>query len=247
MKWKTAISKIDDGHESIRGYNLEKLASQKSYAAVVYLILRGKLPTEAEEKMVNAMLVMMVDHGPGAASALAARIVNSAGNSLHASVAAGVLSLGGFRHGGALGGAAKFFAEHIGDNDIAATLAEMKKNKIYVPGFGHKVLKVDNRAEALLKIAKKNNLAGKYCDFAEKVREEINKTSSKTLPLNMDGANAAILLDMGFDPKVIEGMFLIARMPGLVAQVFEEMTSGEGLRRTDEGDIEYIGEAEKEL
>ena len=247
MHWKTAISKIDDGHESVRGYNLEKLAEQKNYAAVVYLILRGKLPTEAEEKMVNSMLVMMVDHGPGAASALAARIVNSAGNSIHASVAAGVLSLGGSRHGGALGGAAKFFAANIDNKDIAGILAEMKKNKVYVPGYGHKVLKLDNRAEALLQIAKKNKLYGKYCEFAERVREEINKTSSKQLPLNMDGANAAILLDMGFDPKVIEGMFLIARMPGLVAQVFEEMNSGEGLRRTDEGDIEYIGEAEKEL
>jgi citrate synthase len=57
----------------------------------------------------------------------------------------------------------------------------------------------------------------------------------------MDGANAAILLDMGFEQKLIDGFFIIARTPGLVAQAFEEMTSGEGLRRVDESDIEYIG------
>jgi citryl-CoA lyase len=56
---------------------------------------------------------------------------------------------------------------------------------------------------------------------------------------------AAVLLDMGFDDKIMKGIFIIARVPGLVAHVFEEATSGDGLRRLDEEDILYIGETGK--
>ncbi|MFA6105528.1 MAG: citryl-CoA lyase [Patescibacteria group bacterium] len=241
MKWKTAITNVNDGKEIIRGQSQEKLALEKSFTEVIWLVLKGELPSAKETKMMNAMVAMMIDHGPGSASALVTRITASTNTSLYSSVAAGVLALGGSRHGGALGAAAKFFVEHIDEKDLATLLASFKKRKIYISGYGHKVLKVDNRAEALLKIAEENGFFGKYCKFALKIKEELNKTSSKQLPLNMDGANAAILLDMGFDQNLIDGFFIIARTPGLVAQAFEEMNSGEGLRRADESDIEYIG------
>lgn len=241
MKWKTAITNVNDGHEVIRGLSQDKLALEKSFSEVIFLVLKGELPTEKEAKMINAMLVEMVDHGPGAASALTARIVASTSTTLHSSVAAGILALGGSRHGGALGSAAKFFAENIGTDDLPGLLAGLKSKKIFVPGFGHKVLKVDNRAETLLEVAKENGFLGKYSEFAIKVKEELNKTSSKPLPLNMDGANAAIFLDMGFSQKLIDGFFIIARTVGLVAHSVEEMESDEGLRRLDEKDIEYVG------
>ena len=241
MKWKTAITNVNDGHEVIRGNNQDKLAQEKSFTEVIFLVLKGELPNAKETKMMNAMLVEMVDHGPGVASALTTRIVASTNTSLHSSVAAGILALGGTRHGGALGAAAKFFVENIDTKDLPELLAGLKSKKIYVPGFGHKVLKIDNRAETLLKVAKENGFLGKYSEFAVKVKEELNKSSSKPLPLNMDGTNAAILLDMGFSQKLIDGFFIIARTVGLVAHAAEEAESGEGLRRLDEKDIEYTG------
>ncbi len=241
MQWKTAITNVNNGQEIIRGQSHDKLALEKSFTDVIFLILKEVLPTEKEAKMMNTILVEMIDHGPGTASALASRIVASTSTSLYSSVAAGLLGLGGIRHGGALGSAAKFFVENVNTNDLPGLLAELKSKKIYIPGFGHRVLKVDNRAETLLKVAKENGFFGKYSEFAVKVKEELNKTSSKPLPLNMDGANAAILLDMGFSQKLIDGFFIIARTPGLVAHAIEEVESGEGLRRLDEKDIEYIG------
>jgi citryl-CoA lyase len=241
MQWKTAITNVNSGQEIIRGQSHNKLALEKSFTEVIFLILKGDLPTEKEVKMMNTILVEMIDHGPGTASALVTRVVASTNTTLYSSVAAGTLALGGSRHGGALGGAAKFFTENINAQDLPGLLVELKSKKKYVPGFGHKVLKVDNRAETLLKIAKENGFFGKYSEFAIRVKEELNKTSSKPLPLNMDGANAAILLDMGFSQKLIDGFFIIARTPGLVAHAIEEAESGEGIRRLDEKDIEYIG------
>lgn len=240
MKIKTSITNITpEGHEIIRGKNLDELIASKTFPEVIFFLLLGKLPTEKELKMWNAMLVAAIDHGPGTASALTARISASAKNSFHTSLAAGLLGLGE-RHGLAIEGAMKFFLEHVGDENIADTLKKMKEQKIYAPGFGHKVLTVDTRVETLFTVAKEQGVFGKYCEFALRVHKELNKISSRPLPLNIDGGMAAILCDMGIDPRLSQGIFMIARVPGLVAQISEEITHDEGIRRLEDGEIEFI-------
>lgn len=241
LHFKTALSQVNDGEETVRGHGLHDLVKSKTFVEVMYLLLRGELPTPAATKMLNAMLAMMIDHGPVVSSAMTARIVSSAGNELHTSVAAGILALGGTRHGGALGGAAAFFQEHLSNTDLEATVKKLKEQKIRIPGYGHRVLVHDNRTDTLFDIANETGFFGAHCKLALSVGNALNTVSSKPIPLNMDGANAAILLDMGFDAKLATGFFLIGRMPGLVAQVYEEMNDNVGLRRLDEDEIEYVG------
>lgn len=241
MKWKTAISQVNSGDEIIRGEKLTTLIRENNFGDVVFLILKGVMPTEKESKLINAVLTSMIDHGPGTNSSIAARVVSSAGNSIHASVAAGILSLGGSRHGGALEGAAKFYQENVNSEDLPGLLKTLKEKKVRVAGYGHKVLTHDNRTDRLFAVAKETGFFGKHCAFAQTVEIELNKISSKKIPLNMDGANAAILSDMGFPWQLVIGFFLIGRTPGLVAQVYEEINSGEGIRRLDEEEIEYVG------
>jgi len=123
----------------------------------------------------------------------------------------------------------------------------LKEKKIRLPGYGHKVLTHDNRSEVLFAVAKETKFYGRYSRFAEEVGGELNKISAKPLPLNIDGAMAAILLDMGFDWRIAKGFFIIARVPGLVAHIYEEMTGDAGLRRLDPDDEEYAGEADRRL
>ncbi len=246
MKFKTSITNLNRGEEVIRGYAMKDLMQQKSFAEAIYLILRGELPNETEAKMFNAILTAAIDHGPGTVSALTARIVASAKNSLHTAVAAGILAMGE-RHGSAIEGAAKFFQEHADDADIDSLIKKMKEQKIRLAGYGHAILADDHRASQLLAVARELGFYGKHCASAEAVGKSLNAISSKKLPLNIDGAMAAILSDMGFPWDVMKGVFIIARVPGLVAQVYEEMTGDAGLRRLSEDDIEYVGEANKTL
>lgn len=240
MKIKTSITNITpEGHEIIRGKNLDELITSKTFSEVIFFLLFGKFPIEKEVVMWNALLVAAIDHGPGTASALTARISASAKNSFHTSLAAGLLGLGE-RHGLAIEGAMKFFLEHSDESDIASTLKKMKEQKIYAPGFGHKVLSVDTRVETLFAVAKQQGIFGKYCEFALRVHAELNKISSRPLPLNIDGGMAAILCDMGVDPRLSRGIFMIARVPGLVAQIAEEITHDEGIRRLEDGEIEFL-------
>jgi citryl-CoA lyase len=240
MQWKTSVSHIKDGKEIIRGRELSELIVQESFADAIFFLLRGAMPAKKESAMMNALLVAAIDHGTGTASAMTARIVASAKNSMHTALAAGILAMGE-AHGGAIEGAAKFFDDHKREADIHGLVQRMKDAKERIPGYGHAVLSRDERAELLFSLAKQHDCYGEHCAFAESVGKSLNAVSSKELPLNIDGAMAAILSDMGFDWRMARGIFIIARMPGLVAHVYEELAEGSGLRRTPENDIQYTG------
>ena len=87
-KWPTAITRIEPGKIHLRGYNITELMEKLTFAQTIFLTLRGELPTEAEGKMMEAILVSSVDHGVTPPSVLAARTVASGGNPLNAAVAA---------------------------------------------------------------------------------------------------------------------------------------------------------------
>lgn len=246
MQWKTAISKISADKETIRGYDLAELTKNKNFVEVIFLVLRGDLPDEKETKMLNALFTSAIDHGVGTASAMTSRMVASSGNSMHTALAAGILAMGKL-HGGAAEDAAKFFTENVREENVVELVKSLKEKKIRLPGYGHKVLTHDHRTDTLFAIAKEINFYNQHCSFAEEVGVELNKISSKPLPLNIDGAMAAILLDMGFPWQMVKGFFMIARVPGLIAHIYEEMMGDEGLRRLDSNEEQYTGEADRSL
>lgn len=240
MKWETAITNVKNGKETIRGKKLSGLIKNNTFTETIFLIWRGRMPKSNEVKMLDALLTAAIDHGTGTASAMAARIVASAKNSLHTALTAGILAMGE-RHGSAIENAAKFFINNKNNKNLAQTIQALKEKKVRLAGFGHAVLERDERSEILIKIAKKLGFFKTACQVALNTQKELNKISSKNLPLNIDGAMGAILSDMGFDPAMMKGIFITARVPGLVAHIYEEMTNDNGLRRLHEDEITYIG------
>ncbi|MBI2483953.1 citryl-CoA lyase [Candidatus Uhrbacteria bacterium] len=246
MKWTTAITDVRAGKELVRGYDLKDLVCKKSFVEAIYLVLKGELPDERTTTMLNAMFVSCIDHGVGVSSAMTSRLVVSTGNSLHTALASGILSFGTL-HGSAIEDAAHFFSLHAETEDISALVRDLKSQGVRIPGYGHKILQNDPRTDALFDVARKTDFYGKFCELAIVVRESVNEISSKQLPLNVDGALAAIMLDMGFDPRLAKGFFIIGRVPGLVAHIYEEMTTGTGLRRLTEDEVEYTGVEERPI
>ena len=239
MKFKTSITKIKNGKEEIRGHSIEELIKEHGFVSSVFLLVKGELPTDKEEKMLDAMLTAAIDHGPGTASGMTSRIIASAKNSMHTSVASGILAMGD-RHGSAIQGAMRFFYDNIDVEDLEQLIKQRKEAGNYIPGYGHPELDHDSRVDILFETAKEVDFYGKYCEFSKKVYKELNNEFSTKLPLNIDGGMAAILCDMGFDWQIAKGMFIIARIPGLVAQVYEEKKNDEGIKRLDEDEIEYL-------
>lgn len=242
-KWKTKIAGQAGGKTVVRGHELTKLIEEVDFVSAIWLLLRATLPKKNEERMLQAIFVSSVEHGLGPPSTTVARIVASTGNSINTAVAAGISAIGEF-HGGAGEKAAEIFKEALENHkeiDLAAKslVEEIAKSGQRMPGYGHMVYSVDPRTQTLLKIAKKEGFFGQYVLLALAVEKELQKRTGKVLPLNIDGIQAALLLELGFDPGLAKGIFIIGRTPGLVAHIFEEQTQEKPYRRLEESEIEY--------
>jgi citrate synthase len=237
MKFKTKISQTKDGKHSIRGHDLIELIRDKSFTDVVFLLLRANLPNENEKKLLEAMLVASVENGIEAPSIYVPRVVAASGNNFHTALAAGMLAIGE-KHGGAGEKAAKFFADHIHDETAEQVIAA-HGNEI-IPGYGHKLYKEgDPRAAALYEKAKELELSTKHFDYAFAIEAMLGKHKGKKIPLNIDGAIAAVMLDLGLDWKLGKAFFLIARIIGMSAHILEEMKQENSYYRLEEGDVKY--------
>ena len=237
--YRTAITTHKDEKVYVRGKNLIDLSSKSSFAAAIYLILKGELPDEKAEKMFSSMLVISIDHGVNPSSVVAARNIYSAGSPVQAAVAGGVLAFGEY-HGGAIEAAMENFYGYA-DKPAGKLIYDLKMQDRRVAGFGHRLYKGDDpRTVKLIEIAGETGFEGKYVKFAKSVALEFKK-GGKPLPLNIDGIIAALLCEMGFDSKAGKGIFIIARVPGLVAHVVEEATREKPVRRLSEDEVEYDG------
>ena len=109
-----------------------------------------------------------------------------------------------------------------------------------IPGFGHRYHNVDPRASKLMELVIKEGFVGPHIKLALALEDLAYQ--KKGIRLNVDGANAAILSDLGFDPELGLGVFIIGRVPGIIAHIHEEKMDEEEFRRfCDLDDIEYYG------
>src|SRR5881409_2349487 len=223
--WNTAITRVEPNKVAVRGYNIAELMGQVSFGAAVYLILTGKLPSPAVARLMDAILVSSIDHGATPPSALAARTVASTGATLSAAVAAGIMSINR-HHGGAIEDCARQLkaiadrsvCESISMDEAATrTLATKREAGERMPGFGHRLHTKDPRTARLFELAREAGIDGAHMQAARAV-EKAFADAKKSLPINVDGAIGAILADLGMTPAAFNGIFMIARTPGLIAQ-----------------------------
>lgn len=239
--YRTAITTHVDGKPHVYGYDLTKLAGEVSFARAIFLILHGEMPDKSSEKMFEAILVISLDHGVEPPSVVAARNIHSGGVPVQTAVAGGILTFGEF-HGGAIEATMENFLRYsppAGDG-VDKMIADFAKSGTRIAGFGHRLYEIDPRTTRLVALAKELGFYGKYVKFAEGLEAKLS-TGGKRLPLNIDGIIAALLLEMGFNPKVGKGVFIIARTPGLVAHVVEEALREKPFRRLSDSDVEYDG------
>lgn len=255
LRWKTAITEVKPNKVRLRGYPIEELMGRISFSQAIYLVLKGELPSAEVGQLLDAIFVSSVDHGAGPPSVLAARTVASTGAELHAAIAAGVLAISRF-HGGAIEeGMALFQAvakradeeKIVEEVAVREILAEMKERGQRASGFGHRVHTQDPRTRQLFALAEELNLAGRFVRIARLIENELQKSLGRPLPINVDGAIAALLCELGIPAEIGNAFFIIARVPGLVAHVHEEKTRMRPMRKIHPADFEYDGPPERKM
>ena len=254
-KWLTGITDVTPNVIRLRGYPIEELMGRKTFAEVVWLALRGELPSEAEGKLLDAILVSSVDHGVTPPSTLAARTAASTGAPVNAALASGVLAVNRY-HGGAVEGCMNALAEALAymkersvsrEEAAAAVVERYREAGRRVEGFGHRLHDDDPRAARLFALAEELGLAAEGIPTARAFEAALVTVTGKALPLNVDGAIAACLLELGFEPYVANAFFILARMPGWLAHVVEERTRERPMRRLEPSAWEYDGPGERHL
>ncbi|MHC4064012.1 MAG: citryl-CoA lyase [Planctomycetota bacterium] len=253
--WKTAISDVKPNEVRLRGYRIDELMGRIDFGQAFYLLLRGELPDERVGRLMTAMLVSSVDHGPGAPSALAARTAAATSAPLNACVASGVLHINR-SHGGAIEDCARALVELIErsgrdgcslDDAADRLLADYKARKIRIAGFGHRLHTSDPRTARLFELATEAGVAEREIEAAWAVERSLERQIGRKLPINVDGAIGAVLAGLGFEYQVMNGFFILARTAGLIAQAREEMTRERKMRRIDPAQIEFDGPAPRNL
>jgi citrate synthase len=253
--WKTSITKIEPNKLLLRGYRLDELMGNITFAQAVFLTIQGELPDEKKAKMIDAMFVASIDHGVTPPSCVAARTIATGGSPLNAAVAGGILAISR-HHGGAIEDSMKVIQGAVkrkkegnqSDQEMAAVLVKeyKEKNKRF-PGFGHRIHTKDPRTIKLFQMASELGIAGEYVGMAKAIEDAIEQSGGKRLPINVDGAIAALLCEMNVPPELANAFFILARVPGLVAHVHEEQTRMKPMRYINPKEHEYDGTPERKL
>jgi citrate synthase len=236
--WRTAIASSTDGHIRLRGYEVTDLMTRATFTDTIFLLHASRLPSPDERRLLDAILSGVADHGSGAPSCATARLAASGNRqSLSAAVAAGLLAVGD-EHGGAGSNCMEMIAagverarlEQRSVDDVArGTFVDARARRERLPGLGHRVHTLDPRTPVLFAMARSTGLAGDGIAFMEGLATAARE-AAKPLPINIDGALAAVLHDLGFAPPFGRLVFLIGRVAGLTAEVAEELSREKAMR-----------------
>ena len=240
--WETEITDIAPGSIRIRGYAIEDLIGRISFPAMIWLVLRGELPTKRQADLFGAVLVAAVDHGPQAPVIAIARMAITCGIGINGAIASGINALGDV-HGGAGQQCMELLADihrrHAGgmglDEAVTAGLDAFRgKHGRFVPGFGHRFHPVDPRAvrlsELIREAAHEGVVTGRFLSAGEAVQQRLSHGKPASLPMNIDGIIAVMLLELGFPAELGRGIFILSRSVGACAHAFEQSQRGERIK-----------------
>lgn len=256
--WPTALTGIEPNRILVRGYRLDEMMGRLNFGEAVYLLLTGELPSPSIGRLVDAMLVSFIDHGATPPSTLAARNAATTGASLRGAVAAGVLGFGRY-HGGDVQACRQVLDDGLvlartglSLADAAAQLVErlVAADELPPPGFGHRYHTTDPRATRLLQIAHELEHDHEYSQLIRAIEHALSRhpgLAGRSLPVNVDGAIAAVAGDIGLPPEFADALLIISRVPGLAAHALEEQSREAPMRAISPTTHVYDGPSERRL
>jgi citrate synthase len=106
---------------------------------------------------------------------------------------------------------------------------DAKRDRLRLPGLGHRAHTLDPRVSVLFDLAQDAGVAGQGIRFVRAL-ERAAADLIKPLPINIDGALAAVLHDLSLPASAGRYIFIIGRVAGLTAEVAEEYAREKPMR-----------------
>ncbi len=254
--WQTAISYKVLDRIVVRGYDVNELAGNISFAEMLYLVWKGEIPPANVAKMMDALLVIFAEHAMSPSSASARFVMSGAGYIMPA-MAGGLLSIG-FTHVDAHEAAEVFIkivkltkdkgwsneegADFICRNIRTKEEKDLEFVKLFgerrvLPGWHHPQHMKDLRAPRVIELAEQFGIAGDHVRMVEAIEATTKKYWGRTIYMNIAGAIAASLVDMGIEPVECLAFCAISRSVSIVAHAYEEQTREKGWRASSTAKI----------
>ena len=242
---KTAIAEATADAVTVRGHDLtSELMGHLSLTEMFFLLLMGRAPDERERRMTDACLVAIAEHGLVPSVQAARMTLQAAPESLQGAVAAGLLGCGSV-----ILGATEYAGTMLRDGVESGASGEQiardhRERRAPLPGFGHPLHKAgDPRTTRLLQLSDELGVSAEHVALVRAIDAAVPEVYGRTLPLNVSGAIAAPMLDLGLPAYTLKAIPLLARTAGLLGHLREEHERPIGFRLAAlaEAGIEYDG------
>ncbi len=215
----------------VRGKDLvEELVGKVSFTEMFLFQLLGVEATAMQVRIVDAVLVTIMEHGLVPSVVASRMTMLGAPESYQGAVAAGLLGVGD-RFAGTASASAAVLDRIVGvpaAERAQAAVAEVEQHRRErrpLPGFGHPTHKGgDPRVPRLLTIAESAGAPGEFIAALRHLEAAFVQVVGRVVPANVSSAIAAVLREAGLPGEVMRGVVMVARCAGLVGHLHEEST-----------------------
>ena len=231
--------------EQGRSLHIRHPQKDLSFAENFLFMLKGKDYTPLEARTLDLMLILHSEHGGGNNSTFTVRVTSSSGTDTYSSIAAGIGSLKGPKHGGAnlkvtdmLNYLKNSIDDWSDDKEIEQHLEGILTRKEYdgqglIYGIGHAVYTVSDPRAVLLKrlageLAAEKHRVKEY-EFMQRIEQLAIQTiyrvkgHGKTMCANVDFYSGFVYDMIGIPQDIYTPLFAMSRIVGWCAHRNEEL------------------------